>query len=372
MKKILFLIISLIIFTFVACTKRVTGDEKTAENYVKSQGYKIASQKGEIQKYTLEKDKLYGTAETIQYQQMWSVQKEDPDEYLGKEITIYGFTVKDHPLQKRDRNAKNGVNVYIMLSEGKVIGGYSYPDADVDGAYSSIDGKTLEEVTGLSYQQWSENWKKKYSIISDSEGKVNSKQQPSNETVIQTGKLLNTRVLVEKEFKISNKLILKLKYEDLIKLWGKPKKIEKMKVYFPATETPYYIYILKYDNIEIEMYPVAINVPVENTESFRFDITGSKYDFYGVKVGMSLDDYLKTLENKDVFLIKEILGDTIGAKVPNEYRKLLIMLKEDDYYANYEKAIYEQVIVNGMPYGVVVLFKNNKISRIVYGYPNAS
>lgn len=49
-----------------------------------------------------------------------------------------------------------------MLSEGNIIGGYSYPNANVSGAFSSIDGKTLEEVTGLSFQQWQDNWKKKY------------------------------------------------------------------------------------------------------------------------------------------------------------------------------------------------------------------
>ena len=74
----------------------------------------------------------------------------------------YGFTVDNHPLQKRDSNGRNGVNLYIMITDGKVIGGYSYPDGDVNGAYSSLEGKTLEEVTGLSFQQWSEEWKKKY------------------------------------------------------------------------------------------------------------------------------------------------------------------------------------------------------------------
>jgi hypothetical protein len=49
-----------------------------------------------------------------------------------------------------------------MMTEGDVIGGYSYPDADVSGAYSSIDGKTLEEVTGLGYREWREKWEKKY------------------------------------------------------------------------------------------------------------------------------------------------------------------------------------------------------------------
>lgn len=49
-----------------------------------------------------------------------------------------------------------------MLSEGNAIGGYSYPNADVVGTYSSIDGKTLEEVTGLSFQEWQDNMKRKY------------------------------------------------------------------------------------------------------------------------------------------------------------------------------------------------------------------
>ena len=56
----------------------------------------------------------------------------------------------------------DGDNVYVMLCECNIIGGYSYPNADVTGAFSSIDGKTLEEVTGLSFQQWQDNWKMKY------------------------------------------------------------------------------------------------------------------------------------------------------------------------------------------------------------------
>lgn len=150
------------IFLFMGCSKKVTGDEKKAEDYVKDQGYKITARKGEVQKYTLERNKLYGATETIPYQQMWAVQKEKPDKYFGKEVTIYCFTVKNHPLQKKDSNAKNGVNVYIMLTDSKVIGGYSYPNANAVGAYSSLDGRTLEEVTGLSFQQWGEEWKKRY------------------------------------------------------------------------------------------------------------------------------------------------------------------------------------------------------------------
>jgi hypothetical protein len=161
MKKLIFILIGLVLFTFIGCNKNITGDEKIAEEYVKSQGYEITGYKGEVKKYTLEKSKLYGSTGSIPYQQSWGVQMVEPDKYFGKEITIYGFTIKNHPLETIYKNSK-GTNVYIMLSEGKVIGGYSYPNADIDGSCYSIDGKTLEEVTGLSFQQWSEEWKKKY------------------------------------------------------------------------------------------------------------------------------------------------------------------------------------------------------------------
>jgi hypothetical protein len=147
------------------CSKGVTGDEKTAEDYVKSQGYEIASRRGEIDKYTLEKSRLYGGTETRPYQQAWGVQKVEPDKYFSKEIIVYGFTVKNHPLEKVYKQS-NGTNIYIMLSEGNVIGGYSFPNADgaeaIAGALYSLDGKTLEELTGLSFEQWQKNWKEKY------------------------------------------------------------------------------------------------------------------------------------------------------------------------------------------------------------------
>jgi hypothetical protein len=89
------------------------------------------------------------------------VQKLEPDIYFGKEIIVYGFTVKNHPLENVYTQS-NGTNIYIMLSEGQVIGGYSFPNAEICGALYSLDGKTLEEVTGLSFQQWQKNWKAKY------------------------------------------------------------------------------------------------------------------------------------------------------------------------------------------------------------------
>lgn len=155
------IIFGLLLIILIGCSKVGTGNEKTAEQYVEQQGYKVISQKGEVHKYTLEKSRLFGSTETVPYQQSWGVQNVEPDKYFGKEIKVYGFTVSNHPLEKRN---KAKTNVYIMLAEGKIIGGYSLPDIDgLKGGVYSLDGKTLEEVTGLTFKEWSENWKRKYS-----------------------------------------------------------------------------------------------------------------------------------------------------------------------------------------------------------------
>lgn len=196
----------------------------------------------------------------------------------------------------------------------------------------------------------------------------------SSEPTLSKEKPLNSRLIRDKEFLIGGKAILGLKYENIIKIWGKPKEIKKIKVHFPATVEESYSYILKYDSIDIEMYPVENNITIDSTTSFRFDITGNKYDFYGIKIGMSLEEYLNRVENKDVFSVKEILSYSKSDNFPYPcvYKTLLTSVKEDNYYLNYDKAIYEQVVLNDVPYGAVMLFKNNIIERIVYGYPNAS
>lgn len=50
-----------------------------------------------------------------------------------------------------------------MFVDGEIIGGYSYPNENVYGAVSSLEGKSLEEVTGLTFLEWREDWADKYS-----------------------------------------------------------------------------------------------------------------------------------------------------------------------------------------------------------------
>jgi len=154
-------IVGFVFLILAGCGKDVTGDEKTAEQYVEDRGYKINTRLGKTDKYKLDKSKLYGSTETIPYQQSWGVQNVEPDMYFGKEITVYGFTVSNHPLEERN---KAKTNVYIMLTESKVIGGYSFPNIKgLIGSVYSLDGKTLEEVTERTFKDWSDGWEKKYS-----------------------------------------------------------------------------------------------------------------------------------------------------------------------------------------------------------------
>ncbi|WP_336785342.1 hypothetical protein [Paenibacillus sp. MMO-177] len=157
------IILGVFVLILAGCSKEISGDEKKAEQYVKQQGYKVTSRKGEVQRYVLDKSKLAGgSAESTHNQQIWGVQKEEPDQYFGKAITEYGFIVKNHPLEK-EYNTET--NVSVMICDGKVIGGTSFPVQGkvlLMGAPYSLDGKTLEEMTGQTFKEWSDNWENKY------------------------------------------------------------------------------------------------------------------------------------------------------------------------------------------------------------------
>ena len=118
--------------------------EKTAEEEIEDYGYQITKHLGLVSKITLDKSMFEdGKAENKQYKQIWSVQGVDKEDYYGKEITTYGFTVKNHPLEKK---YKVDTNVYFMFCEGEEIGGYSIPNNGLTNEIYSDTGKTAEEL----------------------------------------------------------------------------------------------------------------------------------------------------------------------------------------------------------------------------------
>ena len=160
MKKLTLLLVGVVLLFMNGCStnKNISNDTNTADKYILGKGYSIISFEGEIEKYTLTKDKLLKAP----YDNIWGVQNVAPDQYLNKEIIVDEFVVKNHPLDNDKNNDNKKTKLYIMLSENKVIGGYSIPDNDSVGGYYSLEGKSLEEATGLNYKDWNENWKKKY------------------------------------------------------------------------------------------------------------------------------------------------------------------------------------------------------------------
>lgn len=129
--------------------EHVTGDERTAAEYIISKGYNILSYEGEISRYTLDKQKLSQYA----YKEIWDVQEIKPDSYIGEEIVTYGFIVNQHPLDKKYASLYKQYNyetaLNVMLSDGKIIGGTSSPEQkDNDflstGGYYSLEAKELD------------------------------------------------------------------------------------------------------------------------------------------------------------------------------------------------------------------------------------
>ena len=54
--------------------------------------------------------------------------------------------------------------VWLNVCENEVVGGYSFPNnsENLYGGVYSIDGLTLEEVTGMDFPTWQKEWQKKY------------------------------------------------------------------------------------------------------------------------------------------------------------------------------------------------------------------
>lgn len=191
-------------------------------------------------------------------------------------------------------------------------------------------------------------------------------------TLNPNGELFKVRDIV-----VENKPVLNLNYDQVIKLWGNPKEIKKIKIHFPATEESDNLYLLSYDNIDVEMYPEQEDVPLEETKSFRFDITGSKYEVLGMRIGMDVEEYYKKFGERQEYLVSDINSGEGETDTLISIRKILTDLKEPNYYNSYEKAFYiggtlidEDENITGAV-GFVVLINNNRIARIVYGLPTA-
>ncbi|WP_054025811.1 DUF4830 domain-containing protein [Bacillus sp. FJAT-28004] len=151
-------ILALLSFS-IGCSEQshAPTEQAVSQSYLEKKGYQVVEKGGQVSSYELTEKKL----SVLPYMMYWGLQSVDPSDYVGKTIHIQKFIVTNHPLLEEN------VDVYVYLADGQPIGGTSFPNGDIsDGGYWSIDGKTLEEVQGKSFQDWREVWAKKYTPTS--------------------------------------------------------------------------------------------------------------------------------------------------------------------------------------------------------------
>lgn len=133
---------------------------------LKEKGYRVQSAYGKAATYVLEPDLMT----TEPYRSVWAVQEVKPEAYWGQTVAAHSFVVSDHPLEQTYASlfaSRNYETVVTVLSvDGLAIGGVSSP-VDKDGALMlggtySLDGRTLEEMTGGSYEEWLAEWQAVY------------------------------------------------------------------------------------------------------------------------------------------------------------------------------------------------------------------
>lgn len=127
------------------------ADAKGAKAYLEEQGYDVVSYEGD-RTLSFEKADLLEAP----VRDTWEVQTTPPDAYIGRDIRQEHFIVRNHPLGQ--------ANVFVMMVDGEIIGGTSYPDSaePLTGASYSLDGKTAEELHP-DYMEWRSEWEAKYS-----------------------------------------------------------------------------------------------------------------------------------------------------------------------------------------------------------------
>jgi hypothetical protein len=147
-------IISIALLTFLFGCENNTNNQ--LELYLTNKGYQINSFEGKVDNYVLTKKKLL----TKPYMMYWGLQTTDPSKYLNHNIQVVKFIVTNHPI------SKGKVYVYVFVVDGVPIGGISarHNEEVQEAGVFSLDGKTLEEIQGKSYQQWMSDWNTKFNV----------------------------------------------------------------------------------------------------------------------------------------------------------------------------------------------------------------
>lgn len=94
-RKGLFILVMILLLFIVGCSMG-KPETKLAKQYLKDQGYKILAHDASDDPYILDRWYLRNGMS------VWMIQDIEHDDYLGKEVYVESFTVKNHPLDHHD------------------------------------------------------------------------------------------------------------------------------------------------------------------------------------------------------------------------------------------------------------------------------
>ena len=130
-----------------------------ANTYIENKGYNVISHEENFETYTLTKE----TMTEEKYLLQWSVQEENPIDYLGETVYVEKFIVNNHPLDSWESGRIQSLGkteLYVFIINNHVIGGISTPILEVDNVLTpvwSLDGKTINEIHSINFNEWKNN-----------------------------------------------------------------------------------------------------------------------------------------------------------------------------------------------------------------------
>lgn len=181
------------------------------------------------------------------------------------------------------------------------------------------------------------------------------------------------------------KPLLNITYKKLIQLFGLPGHIRTYKINPPAAgpDTFEYYYVVEYSGMVFEFFLgyQPKKLPSETDTTFRFDLAGNGPELdCGLKVGMTVREVTDRFGERRIYNLEADQSDTekmiAEGNELNDIKHVLTSHKPSDMYNNYQKAmiIYadpDKFDESIKAQALVLLIKESKVDRIVFGYPTA-
>lgn len=175
------------------------------------------------------------------------------------------------------------------------------------------------------------------------------------------------------DIRMNGKEILNMSFIQLIENYGQPIEEKCFKVQLPATEDLDYLNVCVYEGFQCEFFPNDEEEVIDESDTvFRFDITSDSVKLdCGLKVGMSVEEVQALFGDRTIYSLD---SENEEYEVMN-IKAVLENYKPNDYYRGYEEAIiiyhdidtFEEPIAKAL----VLLIEEDRIVRIVFGYPTA-